>query len=196
MSAVPIDATTGSSPSCRSDGLDARLAEGEDVGVPLDDDGSFLFRDGSARTIEAIEEVTLAKELSFRRVHVLRAQRIVFAQLAGLEAEHTSTRIGEWKEKPPREVVVAAAVREAGREQLVPRKATPEGLARKGRPPERKPEPVFATDVLAQSTAREIVPRRRPRLRVPEVALVERGGRVEQLEQPLAPAALRVLLRT
>src|SRR6185503_4997608 len=57
------------------------------------------------------------------------------------------------------------------------------------------PEPEDACDLLPQPARREIVARERALLGVPEQALVEDGRALEQLEQPLAPAALAIGLR-
>ena len=97
-------------PHRRNDGLDARLTQREHVRVPLDDHGALLLRDRSPRAVESVEQVALAKELSLGRVDVLGLQRIVLAQLARLEAEHTPTCIGEREEQAPEEVVVAAPI--------------------------------------------------------------------------------------
>src|SRR5207247_11381410 len=76
-----------------------------------------------------------------------------------------------------------------GRETPLPR------LAGGRRPSGSKTEPVLAADVLAEPASHQVVTGERAGLRVPEVALVERGCRVEQLEQPFAAAASRILLR-
>ena len=78
VSAVPIDATTGSKPG---------LPQRDHVGVPLDDDRAVLLRDRRARQVEPVEDASLVEELALGRVHVLAAQRIVLVQLARLEAD-------------------------------------------------------------------------------------------------------------
>ena len=61
----------------------------------------------------------LLEAVAFGRVHVLGLQRIVLAQPARLEAEHAPARVCERKDDALREVVVATAVDEPGREQFV-----------------------------------------------------------------------------
>src|SRR5207247_5418401 len=57
------------------------------------------------------------------------------------------------------------------------------------------PEPRRSASLLAQPATREVVTGQRAGLRLPEVPLVERRGRVEQLEQPLAATPPRILPR-
>ena len=110
MSAVPIDATTGSEPG---------LPERDHVGVPLDDDGAILARDRLPCSVEPVEEIALAEQLALGRVDVLRLQRVVVVELPRLETTHPAARVGERKDDAALEVVVAAAVREPDREQLL-----------------------------------------------------------------------------
>src|SRR6266540_6260639 len=175
--------------------LDPSLAQREHVRVPLDDHRSLLLRDRGARPVESVQEVAFPKELALGRVHILCAQRIVLAQLPRLEAEHASACIGEREEQPAGEVIVAAPIDESCGEELVAREAAIERLARERRPSEGESETVLATDLLGEASPFELVPRERARLRIPEISLVERRGRVEHLEQTLPPPAARVLLR-
>src|SRR5207237_2294121 len=115
--------------------------------------------------------------------------------LAGLEAQHAPARVPEREEQTSREVVVAAPVDEPGREELLARESLLDRLARKGRAAERKPEPVLAADVLAESAPCEVVARQRSRLRVPQVTLVEACRGIEQRLQSLASPPLRVVFR-
>src|SRR5205823_11685377 len=78
--------------------------------------------------------------------------------------------------------------------QLLLREAALTGLARERRAARRETEPVLPANLLAEATALEVRARLRPGLRLPEVALVERGCRVEHGVEPLAAPALRVLL--
>src|SRR6476620_8843742 len=56
---------------------EARLAQREDVRVPLDDDRPVLARDRLPCRVQAVEEVALAEQLALPRVDVLRLERIV-----------------------------------------------------------------------------------------------------------------------
>ena len=103
----------------RDDRLEPGLAQREHVGVALDDDRALLLRDRGARAVEPVEQVALAEELALGRVDVLRAQRVVLAQLARLEAAHPPARVGQREEQAPVEVVVAAPVDEPGRGELL-----------------------------------------------------------------------------
>ena len=62
--------------------------------------GALLFRDRGASPVEPVKEVALAEELALRRVDVLRAERIVLAQLPRLETEHTTASVRERKQQP------------------------------------------------------------------------------------------------
>src|SRR5262249_8718686 len=177
------------------DRLEPRLPEREHVGVALDDHGALLLGDRGARAVEAVEQVALAEELALGRVDVLRAQRVVLAELPGLEPAYAPARVREREQQPAVEVVVAAPVDEAGRTQLPVGEALLPRLARQGRPTRREPEPVLAADVLAEAAAREVLTRLLAPRRLPQVALVEARRLLEQCQQPLAPAARRVLLR-
>ena len=72
---------------------------------------------------------------------------------ARLEAAHPAARVGQREEQPPVEVVVAAAVDEPGRAQLLRREALLARLPREGRAAGREPEPVRAADLLAEPAA-------------------------------------------
>ena len=173
------------------DRLEPGLVQGEHVGVALDHDRALLLRDRRARAVEAVEQVALAEELALRRVDVLRAQRIVLAQLARLEPAHAPARVGQREEQAPVEVVVAAAVGEPGCAQLLRGESLLPRFPRERRAAGREPEPVLAADLLAETAALEVRARRLTARRLPEVALVERGRLLEQREQPLAPPTLR-----
>ena len=171
------------------------MAQREHIGVALDDHGTLLLGDRRARAVEPVQHVALAKELSLGRVHVFCAHRIVLAQLARLEPEHAAAGICEWKQQAAGEVVVAAAVDETGGGELLPREAALESLACERRAAERETEAVLAAHLLVQTAPGKVIARKRARLRVPEVPLVERRRCVEQLEEAFAPAAPRILLR-
>ena len=51
------------------------------------------------RAVEPVQKIAFPKELALRRVDVLRPQRIVISQLAGLEPEHAPTCVSKWKEQ-------------------------------------------------------------------------------------------------
>src|SRR5262245_45044881 len=48
----------------RDDGLEPRLAQGEDIGVSLDDAGALLLGDSGACAVEAVDELTLLEQLT------------------------------------------------------------------------------------------------------------------------------------
>src|SRR5207244_2613122 len=101
--------------------LEAGLPQREHVGIPLDDDGAVLLGDRAPRAVEPVEQVALAEEIPLRRVDVLRAQRVVLAQLARLEATDPPARVGKREQEAADEVVGAATVDQAGAGELVTR---------------------------------------------------------------------------
>src|ERR1044071_824878 len=129
------------------------LPQCDHVRVPLDDARTVLARKCRARLVEPVEDPALVKELRLWCVHVLRLQRIVLVQLAGLEAEDASLPVREREQQPPLEVVVAALSHESGGAQLLTGEALVERLARERRAAERKAEPELAADVLAEPAA-------------------------------------------
>ena len=173
----------------RDDGLEARLAQRDHVGVALDHARAVAARDRGARHVETVEQRALVEELRLGRVHVLRPQRVVLVQPPRLEADDAAARVGEREDEPALEVVAAALARQAGRAQLLGVKPFSAALRDERVAAEREAEPELAADLLAQAAPREVVARQRAGLRVPEVALVERGRLVEQRVEPLPPAA-------
>src|SRR5207247_32510 len=133
------------------------------------------------------------EELRLGRVDVLRPERIVLVQPARLEAEHASARVGQRKEEPALEIVVATLPRQTGRAQLLEREPLLERLPGQRVAAEREAEPELAAALLAQAAAGEVVARRRARLRVPEDPAVVDGRILEQLVQSLAPPAVGLL---
>ena len=95
-------------------GLEARLPQGDHVGVALDDDRAVLLRDRGTREVEAVENAALLEEVALRRVDVLALERVVLAELSRLESDHPAACVGERKHQPWREVVVTALVRQPG----------------------------------------------------------------------------------
>src|SRR6266511_2068507 len=175
--------------------LDSGLLQREHISVSLNHYRTLLLRDRRTRPVEAVKEIALAEELTLRRVHVFRAQRIVVAELARLETKHAAASIGERKQQPSGEIVVAAPVHEAGRDELFASEAAAERFTHERRAAERESESVLAAHFFAEPAPREVVASKRACLRVPEIALVERGGCVEEFEQAFAVAATGVLLR-
>ena len=159
VSAVPIEATTGAKRG---------LPQREHVGVPLDDDRPVLARDRLPRRVEPVEEVALAEQLALRRVDVLRLQRIVVVELPRLEAAHAAARIGEREDDAPVEVVVAAAVGEPDRPQLIVRVALLQRTRGEPRPARGIAEPELAADLLAELAGGEILARAGAGLGFPE----------------------------
>ncbi len=178
----------------RDDGQEAGLPQRDHVGVSLDDDRAIFLRDRLPGAVEPVEQVALLEQIALGRVDVLRLQAIVVVEPPRLEAAHVAARIGERKEQPALEVVVASAVREPGREQIVSREilllcgACERGAAR------REAEPERAADVLAEPALLEVGARERTLLAVPEHALVEHGRALEQPGEPVLalPLALRL----
>ena len=116
-------------------------------------------------------------------------------QAPRLEADDAAARVGDREEQPALEVVVAAAIDQSRACQLLPGEGTLRGLARERRRAGREAEPVLTADVLAEAATRKVGPRIGAGLRLPEVALVERGRRVEYGVKAVAAPALGVLLR-
>ena len=142
VSAVPIDATTGSSPAWRSAITSV---------FPSTTTARSCFAIAARGEVEPVEEVALAEELALRRVDVLRraAGRPRAACAPG--SRRTRPRASaSGKISRPREVVVAAPVDEPGRGELVAREALLARLARERRAAGREPEPELAADLLAE----------------------------------------------
>ena len=135
------------------------------------------------------------EELALRGVDVFRLEGIVVTQLPCLEADHAAARVGEREEEAAAEVVVAAAADEPGSRELGPGEALLLRLAGQRRRERREPEPELPARLLAEPAPRQILPCGSARLRVPEVALVERGGLLEQGVEPVAPLPVGVGLR-
>jgi hypothetical protein len=144
--------------------------------------------------VEPVEEVALAEEVSLGGVHVLPPEGVVLVQLPGLEAAHPTSDVGEREQQPTGEVVVAPPVDEPSAGELVPREAGLGGRAHERGSAGSETEPEVAGDLLSQPARGEVVASEGASLRLPEVALVERRGAVEQLEEALAPLARAVLL--
>ena len=182
MSAVPIDATTGSIPSWRRAITSV---------FPSTTTARSCFAIAAAGEVEPVEDGALLEAVALGRVHVLGLQRIVLAQPARLEAEHAPAGVGEREDDALREVVVAAAVDEPGGEQLVAGELALMRLLRQRLRARREAEPERAADLLAEPSPGEVRPRVLGAGRLPQAALVERRGRREQLAEPVAPLAAR-----
>src|SRR5581483_12058450 len=109
----------------------------------------------------------LVEQLGLLRVHVLAAQRIVLVQLARLEADDASARVGKREHQPPLERVHAAAGEPGGRE-LLAREALRLRFARERIAGQRVTEPELTRDLLAEAAALQVVPRERAGLGLPE----------------------------
>src|SRR5262249_32743392 len=147
-----------------------------------------------AGEVEPVQQVALAEEIALGRVDVLRAQRVVFVELPRLEATHPPARVGEREHQPAREVVVAAAVDQAGADELAAREALAGRRPGGSRPARREAEPELTAYLLPQAAAGQVVARERAALGLPQMPLVERGRAVEQLKEALAAFARAVLL--
>ncbi len=77
VSAVPIEATTGWKPACRSASTSV---------FPSTTTARSSFAIACRPGVEPVEEVALLEEVALRRVDVLRLQAVVVVQLARLEA--------------------------------------------------------------------------------------------------------------
>ena len=104
-------------------------------------------------------------------------------------------RVGEREEQPAAEVVAAAPADETGGAELGRGEALLLRLARERGRERREPEPELAAGLLAEPAPGQVLARRRAGVRVPEVALVERGGLLEQRVEPVAPLPVGVGLR-
>ena len=173
VSAVPIEATTGSKPAWRSAITSV---------FPSTTTARSCLRDRRPREVEPVEDRGLVEELALRRVDVLALQRIVVVQLARLEADDPAARVGEREHQARREVVAAARVRQPGGAQLVAREALLARLPREPAPG-REPEPELAADLLAEPAAREVLAHGRARLPSP------RGGARRTTSPGRAPRA-------
>src|SRR6478736_1268484 len=159
---------------------EARLAQREDVRVPLDDDRPVLARDRLPCRVQAVEEVALAEQLALPRVDVLGLEWIVVVELPRLEAPHTAARVGEREDDAPLEVVVAAAVGEPDGLQVLRRVALLERARCEPGAARRIAEPELAADLLLEPAGREVLARRRARVRIPEHPRVELCRPLEQ----------------
>ena len=155
---------------------------------------AVLARDRLPRGVEPVEEVALAEQLALRRVDVLRLQRVVVVELPRLEAAHAAARVGEREDDAPVEVVVAAAVGEPDRAQLVLRVALLQRARREPRPARRIAEPELAADLLAEPAGGEVLARAGAGLGLPEHSRVELGRPLEQRPQPVLALSLLLLL--
>src|SRR5207245_16541 len=79
--------------------------------------------------------------------------------------------------------------------QLVMGAALPRTLPRQRRAAASQPDPGLPRDRLSEPARREVLPRERAGLRLPEVALVERRRALEHRVQPFLPLPLAIRLR-
>src|SRR6266851_5263277 len=174
----------------RDDRQEPGLSQREHVGVPLDDNGTIVLRDRLPCAVESVEQVALLEEIALRRVHILRRETVVVVELARLEAAYVAARVGEREEQPALEVIVAAAVRESGCEQVIPRELLLLRTAGKRGAARRIAEPECAAHLFAEPSRLEVRPRERALLAVPQQALVEHGRTLQQVPEPVLAAAL------
>src|SRR4029077_15384154 len=123
-----------------------------------------------------VEDRALLEEVAFRRVDVLGLQRVVLAQLAGLEAEYAAARAGEREYDALGEVVVAPPVHQAGGQEFLLCEPALHGLLGQHLRAGREAEPERPADLLGEPALREVLARRLRRGQVPEAAFIERGG--------------------
>ena len=168
--------------------------ERDDVGVSLDDDRPILLRDRRSSPVEPVDERALLEQLGLLRVDVLPPDGIVVREPAGAESEHPPARVGEREDQAGAERVVAAAVHEAGRAELLARVALLAGLPRDDVTAGGEPEAELAADPVVEVSTCKVVADRLPRRRLPEVALVEARGVLEQGQQPLTPAPVALVV--
>src|SRR5262249_23426509 len=112
-----------------------------------------------------------------------------------LEPAHTAARVGQREDDATLEIVVPAAIREPHGEQLLLRVTLLRRTRRQPCPTRRVAEPKLAADVLAEPPRREVLPRRRPGLRLPKPPRVDLGGPLEQRSQPVVALPPPLLLR-
>ena len=98
----------------RDDRLEPGLAQRDDVCVALHHGCEVLLADRGLGEVKPVQDGALVEEVALGRVDVLAPQRVVLAQLAGLEAHHAAARVGEREHEPVREVVRAPRRHEAG----------------------------------------------------------------------------------
>src|SRR5436190_512616 len=172
--------------------LDPRLVRGEHIRVSLDHHGSLSLRDRAARPIDPVQRAALPVELALRRVQVLRLR--VGSERACAEPLHPPAPIAHREDDPRPEPVVVPSLtpllRQARREQLrhrVPRRLPP----RQHLIPRawRVPHPESSQDFLAQPPSRQVLPRLRRLLRLPQIVRVELGRSLEHLAEPDPPPA-------
>ncbi len=172
-----------------------RLVQGQDVGVALDDDGPVLLRDRGAGAVEAVDDRALAKELPLRRVDVLGRDRVVLPHAPRAEAEHPSASVGQREDEAPGVVVVAAPIDETCRHELVLREALRPCLLGQDGAAGRETESVLAAHLLLEPPPGQVLAGRSAGAGVPEVALVEDRGLLQQGEKAGTSLALRLGLR-
>src|SRR5438270_169017 len=84
-----------------------------------------------------------------------RRERVVVVNLPRLEAADTSVSVGQRKQDPPLEIVVAATVRQPDREQLLLGVALLQGARSEPRAARRVAESELAAHLLAEATRGE-----------------------------------------
>ena len=112
--------------------------------------------DRRLRDMQAVQDRPLVEEVTFGRVHVLAAKRVVLAQLARLEAHHPAARVGEREHEAPREVVASPHCHEPRGPQFVLREPALARLLGETAP-RREAEPELLGDLLSQSAPREVL---------------------------------------
>ena len=182
-------------------GVEPGLVEREHVRVALDDERPLLLGDRGAGPVEAVDDRALAEHLALGRVHVLRGNGIVVAEPPRAEAEHPAARVGQREDEPAGEVVVPAAVDEAGGDELVLRVALrrgPSAPARRRRARGRagtrgRPPPPGRARRGTPAPAR---PRRPPRGSARRSAPPARAGRAAARAGPGGPRPAATSPRT
>src|SRR4029453_2807029 len=131
--------------------------------------------------VETVEQVALAEEVAFGRVHVLRLQGVVVQEAPGLKASNPSAPVGEREQQAAAEVVVPAPVRQPGPGELVARVPLLHRSPGERSAAGSEAEAELAAHLLAQAARGEVVAGKATCVRLPEAALVERRRPVEDL---------------
>ena len=126
------------------------------------------------------------EEIGLGRVHVLGRDRVALGEPPRAEAEHAPAAVGQWEDEPPGEVVVAAPVDEARRDELLLRVAALARLGRELPRPGREAEAELLADRFVEPALLQVGANGGGSCPFPEISLVEDRRRFEHREVPIA----------